>query len=83
MTPTSAITEFLKMSPEELHREVKTKRASIAKKRLHLELKKEKNSAAFRSEKKDLARMLTVANQKRPQPLQKKPSSPKVSAPKS
>lgn len=82
MTPTSAITELLKMNVEDLRREAKAKRASIARKRLHLELKKDKDSGSFRREKKDLARILTVANMKKGEALQKKPSSPKVSAPK-
>lgn len=83
MTPKSAITELLKMNVDDLRREAKTKRASIAKKRLGLELKKDKDSGAYRREKKELARILTVANQKKAEALQKKPSSPKVSAPKS
>ncbi len=83
MTPTSAITELLKMNPEDLHREAKGKRASLSRKRMHLELKKDKDSASYRREKKELARILTVTNMRKAEPLQKKPVSPKVSAPKS
>jgi ribosomal protein L29 len=81
MTLKSAIIELLKMSQEDLHREAKGKRAGIGRKRLYLELKKDKDSAAYRREKKELARILTVANMKKAEALQKKPSSPKVSAP--
>ena len=69
------------MTPEDLHREAKGKRAIIGKKRLALELKKEKDSASFRRDRKELARILTIANMKKGEALQKKPSSSKVSAP--
>jgi ribosomal protein L29 len=82
MTPKATTTELQKMNLEDLHREAKAKRATIARKKLHLELKKDKDSGSFRSEKKALARILTIANMKKGEALQKKPVSPKVSAPK-
>ena len=81
MTPKASIIELQKMTTEDLHREAKAKRAGLGRKRLHLELKKDKDSASFRREKKELARILTIANMKKGEALQKKSSSPKVSAP--
>lgn len=82
MTPKTAITELLKMTAEDLRRDAKEKRASIGKLRLALEMKKEKDSAKLRRERRDLARVLTVVSMKKAEALQKKPSSPTVSAPK-
>lgn len=84
MSPSSAINELMKQPLEDLRREVRAKRALVAKMKLNIDLKKEKNSAAYRREKKEINRMLTVMNrlEKEGKPaLQQKPVSRKISAP--
>lgn len=65
MTPSSAMNELRKMQPSDLEREVAAKRMQIAKMRIGVEIRQEKDTAKFRREKKELARMLTVLRQKR------------------
>lgn len=80
MTPKSTTTDLAKQSHDDLRRDVKHKRAQVARMRLHLELKKEKNSAAYRREKKEIARMLTSLSNRKGEALPKPASSRKVSA---
>lgn len=58
-------TELHKMSVEDLHTEIRSSRNLIAKLRLGVTLQKEKNTAKYDNEKKQLARMLTVLSQKK------------------
>ena len=75
--------EFAKLSVAELHKEATASRGTIAKLRLSLRLQKEKDSAKYQREKKKLARMLTVINQKKAEEsLQQAKTAATVSAPK-
>lgn len=55
--------EMRKMQADELRKEIAAKRSSIAKKRIGIALRSEKDSATFGREKKELARLLTVLNE--------------------
>ena len=72
--------EFRNMQPEDLQREVKEKRQIVAKMRLGLEMRSEKDSAQYKRERKELAKMLTVLHEK--QTLKTAVKSAKVPAPK-
>ena len=52
------------MQHDDLARDTQAKRMQIAKMRMGLTLRSEKNSAQYRAERKELARMLTVLNEK-------------------
>ncbi len=60
MKSTLDITELAKMSAAELTRELKQKRTEAAKMRLGLTIQKEKNHAAYRLLRRDIARMCMV-----------------------
>lgn len=64
MPRTSSSTELRKQPLEDLRREVAAKRLTLAKMRMGLRLQKEKNSGVYKAEKRELARMLTVMNEK-------------------
>lgn len=53
-------TELRKMTPQDLSKEIGEKRGSIAKMRIAVAMRTQKDTAQYRREKKDLARMLTV-----------------------
>lgn len=57
--PLSA-TDMRKMKPAELRKEIDGRRSSVAKIRIGITMRSHKDTAQFRREKKDLARMLTV-----------------------
>jgi ribosomal protein L29 len=59
------IKELRKMSEEDLLREIMAKRAIIGKLHMGVTIQNEKNTARYRQERKELARMLTVLNEKR------------------
>ena len=61
MKTSIAIPELERMSPSELQRELKIKRAEAARMRLGLEMQKEKDHAAYRVLRKDIARMSMIA----------------------
>lgn len=71
MTPKTSAIELRKMQADDLTRDAAAKRLEIAKMRLGIEMRQEKDSAKYRKEKKELARMLTVLNEKKRSP--KKP----------
>lgn len=60
MSPNSHIIELTRMTPSEIRLELKAKRAEAAQKRLGLTIQKEKNSAAYRALRKEIARMCMV-----------------------
>ncbi len=64
MATALTITELRKMTLEDLRREARELRTSVAKTRLDIELKKEKNAAKVRMQRRMLARMLTVLAEK-------------------
>lgn len=63
MPKTSAATELRKMTPQDLSKEISDKRAGIAKMRISVAMRSQKDTAQYRREKKDLARMLTIMNE--------------------
>ncbi len=65
MTQILSMSELLKMTPAEVQKELKQKRAAIAKTRLALELGKEKNSATLRLDRQAVARLLTALSMQR------------------
>ncbi len=66
MAPKTTMTELRKMQAEDLKREVMSKSMTIAKIRMGVEMRQEKDTAQLRREKKDLARVLTVLKEKAP-----------------
>lgn len=65
MASSRSITELRKLEAAELHREVAEKRAVAMKLRLGLQAGSDKDSSKYRAIKKDIARHLTVINEKR------------------
>ena len=66
--------ELRKMNSEDLLREIKAKRALTAGMRLAIKVGKEKDSARFLREKKELSRMLTVLNESKEEATLSSPS---------
>ncbi len=60
MSTLTTIKELCKMSPEDLRKEIITQENMVVKLRLCVKLGKEKDSAKYIREKKQLARMKTV-----------------------
>lgn len=58
------MTELRKMQTADLERDVTGKRMEIARMRLGIGLNHEKDTAKYRRERKELARMLTVLSEK-------------------
>lgn len=58
------IAELHKMNLSDLQREVHEQRTHVAKLRLGIKMKKEKDTAKYRREKTQLARMVTVLTEK-------------------
>jgi len=64
MAATLTMDELKNMNLADLKREIREQSAMVAKLRLGISMKKEKDTAKFKREKKQLARMLTVLTQK-------------------
>lgn len=64
MAAATTLTELRKMRPEDLLKEIRTQENSVVKLRLGVKLGKEKDSAKYIREKKQLARMKTVLTEK-------------------
>jgi ribosomal protein L29 len=60
MSDRISIIELERMTPSELNRDLKGKRAELAKTRLNLAMGSEKNHAKYRVMKRDIARMEMV-----------------------
>ncbi len=69
--------ELRSMPREDLHREIKGKSLSVAKMRLDVAIGSQKDTAEYRREKREFARLLTIA---REQELNSKPKKTTVSA---
>lgn len=80
MAAQSTIIELRKMPRKDLEREVRSQRATVAKLRLAVHMQKEKNSAKYSNEKKQLARMMTVLEEIRRNELSSADSGTTVSA---
>jgi ribosomal protein L29 len=86
MPKSVSATELRKMSASDLRKEIVTQRNEVAKMKLAVEARSQKDTAHFRSERRSLARLLTVLNQVEPTegtPLKAKSKTSKVSASKS
>jgi ribosomal protein L29 len=93
MATHSTLKELRNMQTADLQKEVAEKRLTVAKMRMGLELRSEKDSAMYRREKKELARILTVLGEKQGSEVQAAPEkktalkkaskSRKVAAPRS
>ena len=81
MSPQSAITELLKMSPEDLHREVRAKRLVIRKLKLQIGMNTEKDTARYRRERRELNRLLTILSEKSASALPKEAKASTVTSP--
>lgn len=78
-------TELRKMTADDLRSEIREHRAAASKVRLDVELKKEKNAAKAKMQRRSIARMLTVLAEKEQEggklPLNKKSKTRTVPAP--
>ncbi len=63
MTTRASTAELRKMQIDELRKEIDRRRLEIAKTRLSVGMRTEKDTARFRRDKRELARMLTVLTQ--------------------
>lgn len=63
MAKTVTTAELRKMAPADLRKEISDKRADVAKMRMAVMARSEKDTAKYRREKKDIARMMTVLTQ--------------------
>ncbi len=68
MTRRVTIAELRKMGIKDLQGEIMSKRIETAKLRLGITMQKEKDTGKYRTEKKLLARMLTVLHEKNTSP---------------
>ncbi|MBP9750607.1 MAG: 50S ribosomal protein L29 [Candidatus Peribacteraceae bacterium] len=64
MAKHASYTEILKMTPDEIGREIREHELSVAKQRLQVQLGSHKDTAAFRAERRQVARLKTAMNQK-------------------
>lgn len=60
MPKTTSAAEMRKMSPDDLRKEIAERRASVAKMKLGINMRSHKDTAQFRRDKKEVARLLTV-----------------------
>lgn len=74
----SSFGELLAMPSDELRRDMAAQRVLMRKMRMGVELKKEKDTARYRREKRQLARMLTAFHSLKG--LKQKPKSRRVSS---
>ncbi len=63
MSTSPPITDLQRMAPSELRKELTAKRAETAKMRMSLAMQSEKNSAAYKVAKKNIATMCMVLGQ--------------------
>ncbi|TSC58720.1 MAG: hypothetical protein Greene041619_430 [Candidatus Peregrinibacteria bacterium Greene0416_19] len=81
MTTLSSTAELRNMQVADLERDVRAGRALVRKLRIGIEMNKEKDSARYRREKRQLARMLTILGQKRRKALPRTAKNDRVPAP--
>lgn len=76
MSKNSPATELRSFSADDLRKEIAAKRTVVSKLRLGIQMRTEKDSAKYRREKLQLARMLTVLTEKeRALPASKAPAT--------
>ena len=64
MAHTLTITDLRNMQTNELERDLREKQLHVAKMRIDIDMQSHKDTAEFRREKKQVARILTVLNEK-------------------
>lgn len=64
MATTLTMEELRRMNTADLQREIRTHRQLCANMRLGIEIRKEKDTAKYRRERRTLARLLTVLEEK-------------------
>ena len=81
MTKQTSITELRRMQIKDLLGEIRAQEHTVSKLRLGVKLRKEKDTAKYRGEKRQLARMCTVLAEKQTEelPAQKPGSTVSVS----
>ncbi len=79
-TATSTINDLLSMSVEDIQKDLRAQRLTVAKLRIDVELRKEKDTARYRRERRHLALLETVLSRKRAESLHSAASSSTVSA---
>lgn len=77
MTKHAPFNEIAKMTPDELGRELRERELSVAKQRLQVQLGSQKNTATFRDDRRQVARLKTALNQKK-QAEEKAPAGQKA-----
>ncbi len=70
MSTHASYTEILKMMPDEIGRELTERQLSVAKQRLLVQLGSQKNTASFRNDRRQVARLQTALSQKKQAPAQ-------------
>jgi ribosomal protein L29 len=79
-TATSTISDLLSMSVEDLESDLRAQRLAVAKLRIDVELRKEKDTARYRRERRRLALLETALSRKRSESLQSAKNSSTVPA---
>ena len=64
MSSITTITELRTMSVDDLRKEIRAHRTHVQKMRLQITMNTEKDTARYRTEKRQLARMMTVMTEK-------------------
>lgn len=92
MSSSITITELRTMQVADLRKEIRSHQTHVQKMRLQITMNTEKDTAKYRREKRQLARMMTVLTEKaregkegkdgKEDALKQKPKAAKVSAPK-
>tara|TARA_Y100000310_G_scaffold302833_1_gene340594 strand:- start:1828 stop:2118 length:291 start_codon:yes stop_codon:yes gene_type:complete len=82
MVKVTSIAELRKMQSQDLRGEMRAQEKLVNKLRLGVQLQKEKDSAKYITEKKQLARMSTVLTEKQAEELHAKNAERTVDAPK-
>ncbi len=82
MSSHASATELRKMSLQDITSELRDAQKQLSKLRLGVTLQKEKNTMKYVREKKHVARVTMVLNEKRAEQLQTKDSQTKVASPK-
>jgi ribosomal protein L29 len=65
MASTLSIIDLRKMQVSDLEKDLQEKKLAVAKTRLDIGMMSQKDTAIYKKEKKDIARMLTVINEKK------------------
>ena len=78
MSKRTPFTELLKQSPDDLRREIRAQSLTVRKLQMGIALRKEKDTAQYKRERKAIARMQTALTQKAKEPLKQAKKSATV-----